>query len=346
MGRRKSYRRKKKTSSLVGVLLGFILTAVCLAALAFWLLLVPFGPTEALFVQIKPSSSTSRIAAQLEQAGVIRSRYGFALVRFLKHGTLHPGEYRFSHPATVTEVYSRIVHGDVVTATLVVPEGANLFDIASRAEQAGLGSREDFLAATHSQTALIADLDPEAKSLEGYLFPATYTFPRTATATQMVTAMVHRFRQVATQLGLEKHVRRTVILASLVERETAVDADRPLVASVFENRLKANMPLATDPSVIYGLVLEDRWAGQLRSNELATDTPYNTYKHTGLTPGPIANPGLPSLKAALKPATSNYLFFVAAGANAQGHSVFAATLAEHDHNVAGYRREMRKAGLR
>lgn len=130
----------------------------------------------------------------------------------------------------------------------------------------------------------------------------------------------------------------------MVERETAVDTERPLVASVFENRLEKNMPLMTDPSVIYGLELEGVWRGSIYQSDLSRDTAYNTYLHPGLPPGPVANPGIPSLRAALHPADSNYLYFVAAGSNAQGHSLFASTLDEHNRNVAGYRRAMKKAG--
>jgi UPF0755 protein len=346
MARRRRYSRKKKKSGVVGVLFGFLLAVLCLGAVCGWLVLMPYGPQTETFVDLAPGSSTFLIGAQLEAAGVIRSRYAFDLMRFLKHGTLHAGEYRFTRPVSVTEVYSRIAHGDVYTRVLVIPEGANLFDIAERVEQVGLGSRQQFLDAARSQTSLIADLDPSATSLEGYLFPATYSFRHNTPATQVVAVMVRRFRQVAAQIGLTQNFHRTVTMASLVERETAVDADRSLVASVFENRLAKKMPLQTDPSVIYGLQREDRWNGQLRSNELAYDTPYNTYRHTGLTPGPIASPGLPSLRAALAPAHTGYYYFVAASVDAHGRSLFAATLDEHNHNVAGYRRELRKAGLR
>jgi len=137
-----------------------------------------------------------------------------------------------------------------------------------------------------------------------------------------------------------------VTVASLVERETAVDEERPLVASVFLNRLKKNMPLMTDPSVIYGLERENRWRGALYASDLTHNTSYNTYVHAGLPPGPIANPGLHSLRAAMDPAKTDYLYFVAAGANAQGHSMFESTLDEHNHDVAVYRQAMKRAGLR
>jgi UPF0755 protein len=277
---------------------------------------------------------------------VVRSRFAFDLMRLWKRGTLRAGEYRFDHPAPLAEVYERIARGDVYTKTVTIPEGASIFDIAARLEQAGLGSREDFLSAQASEVTLVADIDPGARSLEGYLFPDTYHFARKATPEQICAAMVRRFRTVAGQLGLKENVHRVVTMASLVERETAVDAERPLVASVFENRLAKNMPLMTDPAVIYGLQLEGQWRGVIYHSDLQQNTPYNTYLHAGLPPGPVANPGLRSLRAAMEPAKTGYLYFVAAGANAQGHSLFSVSIEEHNQNVAGYRHAVKKAGGR
>ena len=311
-----------------------------------WLLLTPYGPEAETFVELAPGSSTLRMGEKLEAAGIVRSRYAFDLLRWWKRGTLRAGEYRFDHPVTVGEVYARIARGDVFTRTVAIPEGASIFEIAARLEQAGIGTKQDFLEAAGKQKALVADLDPGAKSLEGYLFPDTYHFARKATPAQICAAMVRRFRAVAGQMGLKGNVHRLVTMASLIERETAVDAERPLVASVFANRLEKKMPLMTDPSVIYGLELEGRWRGAIYASDLKLDTPYNTYLHAGLPPGPVANPGAHSLRAAMAPAQTNYLYFVAAGANPQGHSVFAATLEEHNHNVAGYRHAVKKAGKR
>jgi UPF0755 protein len=243
-------------------------------------------------------------------------------------------------------VYERISRGDVYTVAVTVPEGATIFDIATRLEQAGVGTRQDFLSEQSRQTGLIADLDPQAKSLEGYLFPDTYRFPRKATSTQIATAMVRRFRQIAEQLGMKENVHSVVTMASLVERETAVEAERPLVASVFQNRLSKRMPLMTDPSVIYGLQLRNQWRGTIHESDLKLDTPYNTYLHVGLPPGPIANPGLRALRAAIAPAQSNFLYFVAAGADPQGKSRFSTTIEEHAHDVAEYRHAVREAGGR
>ena len=338
--------RKQKRSGLRGaVILLFIIGALA-AAGAAWLLLTPFGPGTETFVVIEPGSSALEIGQRLEAAGVVRSQFAWDLLRWVRRGRLLAGEYRFDHPAPVTEVYARVRRGDVYTVSLTVPEGANIFDIAARVESAGLGTREQFLNAANQETGLVADLDPDAKSLEGYLFPDTYRFQRHLKPGQIVSAMVRRFRAEAEQLGLKEDVHRVVTVASLVERETAVEEERPLVASVFVNRLGKNIPLMTDPAVIYGLEREDRWRGTLFASDLTYNTPYNTYVHAGLPPGPIANPGVHSLRAAMDPAKTDYLYFVAAGTNAQGHSMFESTLEEHNHDVAVYRQAMKKAGLR
>lgn len=344
MARRKWKSRRRRSSGAAKFLLGVFLLGVLAAGAAGWLIFAPYGPSAETFVDLAPGSSALRIGQQLQAAGVLRSQYVFYLLRAWKRGTLKAGEYRFDHPAAALEVYSRIARGDVYTRALVVPEGSNIFDIATRVEQAGFDTRKDFMNEAVQQVGLVADLDPEAKSLEGYLFPDTYRFARTTKAAQIVAAMVRRFRAVAGQLGLKENLHQVVTLASLVERETAVDAERPLVASVFENRLKNKMPLMTDPAVIYGLELEGLWRGAIYQSDLTRDTAYNTYLHPGLPPGPVANPGIPSLRAAMHPADTGYLYFVAAGANAQGHSLFASTLDEHHRNVAGYRRAEKKAG--
>jgi UPF0755 protein len=342
--RKRQNRKRKKSSGAAGFLLFVLLVALGVTAAA-WLIFAPFGPSQETFVELEPGSSTARIGFELEKAGVVRSRYAFDLLRFWKRGTLRAGEYRFDRPAPASEVYARIARGDVFTRTVVIPEGESVFDIAARLEQAGFGPRQGFLDAAREQVGLVSDLDPQATTLEGYLFPDTYHFARKATPGQIDAAMVRRFRAVAAQLGLKENVHQVVTMASLVERETAVDAERPLVASVFVNRLAQKMPLMTDPAVIYGLELGDRWRGTLYASDLKLDTPFNTYLHAGLPPSPIANPGAKALRATMEPAHTTYLYFVASGANPQGRSLFASTLQEHNQNVAGYRQAMKsKAG--
>jgi len=342
--RRKS--RKKKSSGAAGLLLAAFLVLLLAAAAGTWLVVTPFGPETETFVEVAQGSSTARIGQQMEAAGIVRSRYAFDILRYWKRGTLRAGEYRFDHPAPATEIYARIARGDVFTRAVTIPEGSSVFEIAARLELAGFVTQQDFLDAAVKQVGLVADLDPGARSLEGYLFPDTYHFPRNFGAEQICAAMVRRFRAVAGQIGLKGNVHRVVTMASLIERETAVDAERPLVASVFANRLAKNMPLMTDPAVIYGLELQGRWRGVLYQSDLNRNTPYNTYLHAGLPPGPVANPGIKSLRVAMQPAQTNYLYFVAAGANPQGRSMFSRTLDQHNRNVAGYRHAPKKAGGR
>ncbi|HWZ50402.1 MAG TPA: endolytic transglycosylase MltG [Granulicella sp.] len=328
-------------------LLGFLLLLSLIAlAVLYSILYLPYGPHAETFVDIAPGTSALAIGDQLQRSGIIRSRYGFDLTRAWKAGTLKAGEYRFDHPVPLTEVYDRLLRGDVYTRALTIPEGYNIFDISRAVEAAGLGSRQAFLAAEQQHTELIANLSPHATSLEGYLFPDTYRFSRHATPEQMLATMVRRFRQEAAQLGLSQadtDLARTVTLASLVEKEVNQDSERPLVAGVFLNRLAQKMPLATDPTVIYSALLEDRYRGAIYASDLQSPSAYNTYRHTGLPPGPISNPGVAALRAAIAPAKTDYLYFVS---DDNGHSRFAASLKEHAAQVQQYRQAERAAGRR
>lgn len=303
----------------------------------YYLLVLPFGPASPQLVTIAPGTSVNGIGWTLQQKGIVRNRFAFDLIARVQRRTLKAGVYRFDHPAPLLQVYQRLQSGDVYTIALTIPEGYNMFDVAAAVEKAGLGSRDIFLAAEKQDTALIRDFDPKAPSLEGYLFPDTYRLAPTMTPKQILREMVGHFRQEAQRLGLTENVPATVTLASLIERETPVGSDRPLVASVFENRLAQNMPLDTDPSVIYAALLEKRYYGTIYASDLKAQSPYNTYLHTGLPPGPICNPGIPSLEAAMHPAQTNFLYFVSDPAN-PGHSRFASTLEEHEKNVMAYRK--------
>lgn len=319
-------------------------------------MLIPAGSSTEIFVEITPGMSSRQIGSLLERQGIVRSKYAFDAVRLVEggmfggarfgDGKLKAGEYRFDHPAPVSEVYDRIVRGDVYTIAVTIPEGANLFDIAARLEAQKLTSRGAFMTAAKRDVGLIEDMAPKEKNLEGFLFPDTYRFPHAVTADQVVAAMVKRFRQAAAQAGLTQNFVRIVTLASIVERESPVSDERPLVASVFANRMERGMPLMTDPTVIYALLLDGRYRGTIYQSDLSYDSAYNTYKHAGLPPGPICNPGLASLKAAMEPAQSDYLYFVAANADGSGRSRFARTLEEHQQNVEAYRKTVRQAGGR
>ncbi len=320
-----------------------MLLLVIAAAIAGGVIYLPYGPSVETFVDIAPGTGTEAIAAELEKSGVVRSQYGFDLLRLIKGKTLKAGEYRFDHPVPMTEVYERLVHGDIYTRALTIPEGFNIFDIAQAVEAAGFGSRDAFLAAERQHVELILAWqqpgDPQPESLEGYLFPDTYQFSRHVTPVQILSAMVRRFHQETAQLGLTTDVARTVTMASLIEKEVSHDAERPLVAGVFVNRLAKKIPLATDPTVIYAALLENRWRGTIYASDLQSPSLYNTYKHTGLPPGPICNPGLAALRAAMRPARTDYLYFVS---DAAGHSRFSATLKEHSAQVEAYRQAQKQ----
>lgn len=306
------------------------------AAGAAYLLLRPYGPSRETFVDIPSGTGTAGIADRLSAAGVVHTPFGFELYRRIHGGTLKAGEYRFDHPATVAEVYGRIARGDVYTIALSIPEGYNIFDIAGAVDKAGLGTADAFLAAEQHDTVLIRDIDPHARSLEGFLFPDTYRFSRHATPNAMLAAMVKRFRGEAARLAMHDTatIDRTVTLASLIEKEVRFDDERPVVAGVFRNRLLRNMPLQTDPAVIYAALLDGRWRGTIYRSDLQSNSPYNTYVHAGLPPGPICNPGVAALRAALSPAATDYLFFEA---DPSGHTAFSRDMAGHLAQVDRYR---------
>jgi UPF0755 protein len=320
------------------VLLFFLLLAILGTAYLFLAVYQPYQgfPSAGVYVDIPHGASLRMIARLLDENGVVRSRWAFeVLCRARKQRTLEAGEYFFDHPVTAIEVYDAIANGQVFVKEFVVPEGFTMFDIAAQAESEGFLSREDFLAAARDPSP-IRDIAPDAPSLEGFLFPATYEFPRHVSGKDLTGAMVKRFRQVWSTLPAAAHgnPREVVTLASLVERETPRPEERPHVAGVFENRLRIGQPLQCDPTVAYALMLAGIYNGKLDGGDLHFSSPYNTYKNKGLPPGPIANPGEAALRAALDPPPTQDFYFVA---NTEGGHFFSRTLQQHNENVARYR---------
>jgi UPF0755 protein len=345
-----------------------LIAFLAIAGFAAWQVYVPVTPPPGqTFVLLRSGYSTRRIALELKKAGIIRSELGFR-VWHVAHPkpSLKAGEYLFERDASLPQVYGRIARGDIYFHVVTIPEGYTMFDIAKAIEDAGLGTADNFLHVARTQTHLISDIAPDAKSLEGYLFPNTYQFTRTQSLQEMAAAMVHEFRLVAQQVGLvaegaksgnlktdanggvgavsgvasHPDVNRVVTMASIIEKETAAPEERSRVASVYYNRLSQKMALDADPTVIYAELLDGTYQGSLHHADMAVNSPYNTYRFAGLPPGPIGNPGKSALEAALHPETTKFLYFVSDG---NGHHRFATTLAEHDRNVAAYRHAL---GLR
>jgi len=331
---------------------------------------------EGVFVELPHGASPRYAAYLLRRSGVVRSKLAFEIyARRHPKRTLQAGEYFFDHPLTGREVFWKIAAGQIFQQPFTVREGETMFDIARDLEAGKFMPAGDFLFAA-SDPSSIRDFAPEARTLEGFLFPATYELPRHPVATELAAQMVHKFKDEWKRIAADPNGQsgakaspdskgqaasdvqgelkppalsvaesltarlRTVTLASLVERETPKRDERPMVASVFDNRLKKRMRLQCDPTVIYGLERMGQYKGSLSGKDLAFDSPYNTYEHYGLPPGPIGNPGEASLRAALHPAETSYLYFVA---NTQGGHFFSSTLAEHNRNVVKYRRLL--AGL-
>ena len=323
------------------LLIGIVAVVVIgIAALAAYEFLTPYkGYSEDVFLELEHGTGTKQLAAALEQRGIIRSRYAFLIWRALHPGApLQAGEYHFDKPLTPGDVFEKIRRGEIYYEELVVPEGSNIFDIAELLKQLRSMQADAFVKAARDPD-LIHDLDPIAPDLEGYLFPSTYRVTRKTSGAQLCQLMTAEFRRnwaklTGGQTGADVH--KTVTLASLVEKETATPAERPLIAGVFYNRLRQNMALQCDPTVVYAALRNNRYRGTIFRSDLMSGDPYNTYIHTGLPPGPIANPGSASLKAALQPADVPYLYFVAKpGATGQHH--FSTTLSEHEIAVQQFR---------
>ena len=331
------------------LLLGVIAIIVAvIAAAAVWLLL---GAERAYkgydspeqFVEVPVGAGTAAIGRRLAEAGVVRDQTSFrvALWRSGQARRLQAGEYRFDRPMTAREVIDKIARGEVFTRPVTFPEGLTLRQMSQIFERENLGAAADFVRAAQISEP-IRDVDPEARDLEGYLFPETYSMPRGASATDLVGRMVTAFRDTLTSETIERAaargltVRALVTLASLVEKETAKPEERPLVAAVYHNRLKIGMGMQCDPTVIYALERAGRYTGNLTREDLKFDSPYNTYRYAGLPPGPIASPGRASLEAAASPADVPYLYFVSRN---DGSHVFSTTLDEHNRNVFEYQKK-------
>jgi UPF0755 protein len=329
----------RKLLAAMIVIVVLVLAAGAAGLLAYQRVTRPYrgyaGPEQ--FIDIPQGAGSRGIGERLVAAGIVRDVPTFRLALWMsgEGRRLKAGEYRFDREMTPLEVIDKIARGDVYVVNITFPEGRTILEMAKLFESHGIGPASGFVSAA-GNAALVRALDPAATDLEGYLFPETYAVSRHTDAATLVRLMVNRFehvftpelRQAAAARSLS--VRQAVTLASIVEKETARPEERPLVAAVYSNRLRLNMPLQCDPTVIYALLKSGRYDGNLHRDDLALDSPYNTYRRPGLPPGPIASPGRASLAAAVHPADSDFLYFVSRN---DGSHEFARSLDEHNRNV-------------
>ena len=328
----------------LGSLAALSLVLFLLLNILVFLLLPPTFQGEKKRVLIPKGSTFREVVHALDEEGLLRSRTQFYLMARILGiaGRVQAGEYELSTAMTPSVILHKLVSGDVLKYRVTIPEGYTIQQIAVRLEELGIiTEREEFLAAAFSSD-FNTMLGIDGESVEGYLFPDTYLFPSALTPDEVIKTMVANFKRVyksdfslrAAELGMTD--REVVVLASIIEKETGLPEERPLISAVFHNRLKRGIPLASDPTVIYGIADFD---GNLRKRDLERRTPYNTYMIQGFPPGPIANPGRSSIEAALYPAPVTYLYFVSRN---DGSHHFSTTLREHNEAVRRYQKAVRE----
>ncbi len=311
-----------------------------LSVIAWYLvfLLTPAGDGRVVRVVSFPSgTSVKKLAAELRRSGIIRSSWHFILASHLRGEAqrLKAGDYRLSDAMTTTDILRKMVRGDVDFQRFTLPEGYSMYQAAELLQQKGFMTRGAFLDACNDRR-LLAALGIRAVSAEGYLFPATYNMTRGETAEHLVGRMTDHFEKMYSTIGagtlhaggMSRH--EVITLASMIEKEAVIPSERPLISSVFHNRLRLGMRLQSDPTAVYGA---RAFGGTVTKEDILRPSPYNTYLNPGLPPGPIGNPGADALRAALNPAETTYLYFVA---RQDGTHQFSRTLEEHNQSVRKY----------
>ncbi len=333
--------RRKVIFIPLGLLLIFLISTI------FWFLIrSPSGTSLTKVITIKKGMHLKKISTMLEQAGIIRNRHFFIGMATLlgKKAEIKAGEYEFHTSMLPLEVLGTLVKGQVKRHLVTIAEGYTLSQIAQYLEDLNIVGKEAFLQKASSPAFIVSlDLSHPTQSgtlptLEGYLFPETYHLTKEMTPEEMIKVMVQQFKKIfgpefqsrASQLGISQ--REAVILASIIEKETPLSEEKPLISAVLHNRLKKKIPLQSDPTVIYGIKNFD---GNLTKKHLMTPTPYNTYLISGLPPTPICNPGKESILAALSPAPVTYLYFVSKN---DGSHFFSSNIEEHNQAVWKYQK--------
>ncbi len=321
------------------IIIGIILTVFTIG-FTYFIYSAPPSKTEKVILEIPKHSGLKDIAYELKGAGVIRSDRFFIFFVIVKGGKskLKAGEYEFEPGESLHRILEKLIKGDVIVRKITIPEGFTIDEIARLLEKSGVMSKEAFLEKAHSSELAKELLGDSIPSLEGYLFPDSYSYTKGITPEELIRKMVTRFKEVyeplsmkVGELDLTDH--EIVTLASIIEKETGDASERPLVSAVFHNRLRLGMRLESDPTVKYGM---GNFGGNLTRKDLSTETKYNTYMIFGLPPGPIANPGKDSLEAALNPAQVGYLYFVSKGNDTHE---FSSNYRDHQKAVAEYQNQ-------
>lgn len=331
----------------------FILLLLVAGGISFWIYKSMREPARHdkanQFIQIARGSSTNEIIGKLAAEGILKSELPVQIYlrSFGDASKIQAGEYQFASPITPLEVLKELEKGEERTVRLTIPEGFTRFDIAKRIAEKFPGAPpldERQILNLMDDVSLIKDFDPAAKNLEGYMFPTTYNLPKETQPKQIIRTMVEQFKKTwkpewndrARQLGRTPH--EIVTIASLIETESPHEAERPLVASVIYNRIQKNIPLGIDQTAVYVAKMQNRWDGTIHKSDLEVDSPYNTRRFGGIPPGAISSVSESSLKAALNPAQTDYIFYVLDVSKTDGSSAFFNNAADFERAKAAYQR--------
>jgi len=331
----------------------FLLSVAAVAGVSYWIyssLNKPHQHAKAnQFIQIPKGSTPNEIIDKLVTEGILQSELSTKvyLRSFGDAGKLQAGEHQFASPITPLQVLKELEKGEDRTVKFTIPEGFTRFDIAKRiAEKFPQNPPVDEKAilTLMNDVSMIKDFDPTAKNLEGYMFPSTYDFPRDVKPQEIIKRSVEQFKKIwqpewnvkARQLGRTPH--EIVTIASLIETESHLEAERPIVASVIYNRISKNIPLGIDQTAVYIAKMQNRWDGTIHKSDLEVDSPYNTRRFGGIPPGAISSVSESSLKAALNPAQTDYLFYVLDVSKTDGSSLFFNNARDFERAKADYQR--------
>ncbi|NOY39258.1 MAG: endolytic transglycosylase MltG [Nitrospirae bacterium] len=320
------------------IIISALLSIATFIIYSFLNILVPLNPKKPVEVYVEKGMTFTETLEKLQEGGLLRDKNIILLIGKITHidRKIKTGFYEFSGPVSPLQIINALISGQVVEFKVTIPEGYNVWQIARRLDAAGIIAKEEFLRLAYNRE-FLDSMNIEAPSIEGYIFPDTYSFPRGMPPEDVLKRLVSGMRRHFTPEmkkraeKLDLSEREVLTLASIIEKEAMADNERPLISAVFHNRLKRGMPLQADPTSIYGF--RDP-SGVITTKDLKRESPYNTYVIPGLPPGPIASPGLKSIMAALYPADVPYLFFVSD--NNGGHR-FSKTEAEHRKAVRLYR---------